>query len=256
MKCCYISDLHIKYFDHQFQQIPQCDVLILAGDIFEHSLLAQQCFLEWATRATTILFVMGNHEYWGHSSMGAAEQRYDDIIASCNHILQHPRIFRLGHHVVGNYNFIGSTLWTEMLNRDGSFANDVITITDNCLIRDYAGNPLTPLYTKTIHKQHLLYIDSKLDDTKINIVITHHAPSWKQIDMRYAGSDINHLFMSNLDDWIRDRNIHTWVHGHLHNGTTNQIGSTIVTSNPRGHNDRRTGLPENPKFNPSKSLKL
>lgn len=256
MKCCYMSDLHISYFDHQYQQIPKCDVLILAGDIFETSLIAQQCLLEWAKRADIILYVMGNHEYWFHSSMGVAESRYDAIITNCNTILGSERIIRLGRYTVDNINFIGCTLWTEMLNRDGSFANDVITISDSRHINDYSGNPLSALYTKSIHRQHLAYIDSNLDHTKTNIIVTHHAPSWQQMDMRYMGSEINHLFMSNLDEWISSRNIHTWVHGHLHNGCTSTVGSTIITSNPRGGTDRRTGLPENAKFNPGKMLKL
>lgn len=64
MKIQYLSDLHIEYQLFRFEQC-DADVVVLAGDIH----IADRG-LERASRnipQIPIIYVSGNHEYYGHS---------------------------------------------------------------------------------------------------------------------------------------------------------------------------------------------
>jgi Icc-related predicted phosphoesterase len=66
-------------------------------------------------------------------------------------------------------------------------------------------------------------------------VETHHAPSINSISSKYNESRLSAGFASNLDDFINERDIDLWLHGHTHNSCDYMIGKTRVVSNQRGY---------------------
>ena len=68
MKISYASDLHLEH-DHNFTINDTGDVLILAGDILPivhvNKPKYAQFFENMASKFTNILYVPGNHEYYG-----------------------------------------------------------------------------------------------------------------------------------------------------------------------------------------------
>jgi len=80
-----------------------------------------------------------------------------------------------------------------------------------------------------------------------NVVVTHHLPSAKSSDSRYRDSSLNPAYYSHLDEWIEERDIALWVHGHTHVSNDYMIGDTRVVCNPRGYYMHD----ENPNFSPS-----
>jgi Icc-related predicted phosphoesterase len=83
-------------------------------------------------------------------------------------------------------------------------------------------------------------------DNKPLVVITHYLPSARSLDGRYATSDYNCAYASNLDNLVADSNASVWVHGHTHVSKGYWIGNTQIVCNPRGY----YGDELNPEFNP------
>ena len=79
-------------------------------------------------------------------------------------------------------------------------------------------------------------------DKKI-IVVTHHAPSAKSIDIVYETDKANGSYASNLENFILDHpNIKLWCHGHIHSQSDYMIGDCRVICNPRGYEMYRPNL--------------
>jgi Icc-related predicted phosphoesterase len=55
------------------------------------------------------------------------------------------------------------------------------------------------------------------------------------VHRRYADSDANCAFVSNLEDLILATHPVLWVHGHVHDPFDYMVGETRVLANPRGY---------------------
>jgi Icc-related predicted phosphoesterase len=95
----------------------------------------------------------------------------------------------------------------------------------------------SPEDTVEDHKQMLAYINTIIQDPGNYIVVGHHAPSSRSVaDWFKHDTIMNGAFRSELDEFIMDRpQIQLWVHGHMHNASDYEIGSTRVVCNPRGY---------------------
>ena len=51
----------------------------------------------------------------------------------------------------------------------------------------------------------------------------------------YENSSLNPYFCNSLDDLIKNSNIHTFVHGHVHSNHNYYIGKTNILCNPLGY---------------------
>jgi Icc-related predicted phosphoesterase len=76
----------------------------------------------------------------------------------------------------------------------------------------------------------------ELSDEPFNVVLTHHAPSYKSVSPHFIGNAANGAFVSNLEDFILDRpKIRVWAHGHTHSPCDYRIGECRVVGNPLGY---------------------
>ena len=74
-------------------------------------------------------------------------------------------------------------------------------------------------------------------DKKI-VVVTHHVPSLKGIELEYQTDALTPAYASNLDDFILEHsNIKLWVHGHTHHKSQYEIGGTKLVCNPYGYDN-------------------
>ena len=48
-------------------------------------------------------------------------------------------------------------------------------------------------------------------------------------------------FASRLDQFVEQRQIALWIHGHIHFCSNYQIGATRIIANPRGYPGENTG---------------
>jgi len=110
---------------------------------------------------------------------------------------------------------------------------------------------LTPDIAAGINSQHRNWL---LQQTDIDIVITHHAPSQQSITPYWLehGQLLNPGFAGNSDDIIKALAPKYWIHGHMHSFIRywhdGKVGGTQVLCNPRGYGgsyQERTGFLDN-----------
>ncbi len=237
MKFRIISDLHLD--NCPYRDIPPNDpntVLILAGDVASYYGTADvnAFFQDVANNYSLVLYVPGNHEYYGGKIMHECPfELPDNVILLDNDTYQ-----------LDGYNFIGSTLWT-------SFDNDpLVELTCKMGIRDFTciysaddNGYITIDNIKQLHSMALQFISNVHIDNMTNIVITHNSPSYQSLAPQYRNNPLNASYMNSMDSMVESLAPALWVHGHTHASADYCIGSTRVVCNPRGYGQvRNMGL--------------
>jgi len=232
MKLHILSDLHLEFgpFD---PPKTAADVVILAGDIH-----VKGHGVQWAkdTFECPVIYVPGNHEYYG-SNMGSALRKMRECAAGSNvHVLSDDAV------TIGDVRFIGATLWTDYRitgNQPLAMFDAMQMISDFKKIRDESYRRITPPHISNKHRQSKIFIQDEVYEHtgKKIVVVSHHAPSRLSIHPRYLGtsSHLNAAYASDLTyafDWD---SINLWVHGHTHDNSDYNMSNCRVLCNPRGY---------------------
>lgn len=267
MKIQIVSDLHLEFAPIEITN-GGADVLVLAGDILVADTFTRgvdspyfavaQSWLQWSedtcAKFDKVIYILGNHEHY----KGNFYETYDVLTQKLGHIAN-LNILDQTFVDIGEYRFIGGTLWTDfnhdnlqaMLVRDG--LNDYKVVKG----RDY--RKLSTNETLYYHTQFLNFIDAQYATGKKIVVVGHHAPSYRSVaeQFRYGRSaSLNHGYFSHLDRFIEERpNIKLWIHGHTHTSSDYEVGDTRVVCNPRGY-ARPNSPPENSDFDPTFVVEL
>ncbi len=274
-----ISDIHLD-FDIAKGNFPwtppgltedHLTALVIAGDIWHSRKYLSYANKSWladrAERFRYVIFVLGNHDYWGGT--------YNNEIISVNAIIKQQglkNVFLLQDNIVDleGIRFIGGTLWTDFNKQDPltkmSWKN--IMLPDATKIKKYVNyidhegkNVVT--YTKLSEtdlleshqktKKFIFKNSKKNKNIKKLVVVTHMAPSFLSIDEVFKNSFIdNGYFYSELGNEIADSEIDYWIHGHTHNSKNYLINNTNIINNPRGY----VGYETRSGFNPNLLIKL
>lgn len=271
------SDLHNEF---EIYSVPVMEneseqVIVLAGDIglLKASNVDPTMFDfidELSERFKNVIFVSGNHEYYGSEyhkantmlKTGMYPNNYE------RHGWNDNVHFLLDDHVViDDIAFIGATLWTDfdrgnpITMYDGkSMMNDYhkITIKDKGVYRK-----LDPKDALSIHMKSRDYIFGMVDhfrkDGKKTVVITHHLPSFESVAECYSGSSLNGCYASDLDSDIGIHRPDVWIHGHTHISYDYNIYDTRIVCNPRGYcqaNNNGVKKSENSGFDEFKLIEI
>jgi Icc-related predicted phosphoesterase len=258
MKIAYCSDLHLEFGDLDLKNTENADILIIAGDTvlvdFLHTypkeknvagdVIGKKQFYANRFRAffdriseefPHTLIIAGNHEFYH----GKWHDSLDHFRKEINH---YPNITFLENDslILDNVKFIGGTLWTDLNNRDPITMYDITgKMNDYNLIRNDRNEygRITAHDTIIRHKTTLDYILNSVSSKRINIVISHHAPSFQSVAEKYRGNHVmNGGYCSALERIILDHSqIKYWIHGHIHTQFDYMIGNTNVLCNPRGY---------------------
>jgi Icc-related predicted phosphoesterase len=241
MKILIFSDLHLEFGAFEPPET-EADIVVLAGDTYP-GLKG----LEWAKQAfsnKTVLYVLGNHEYYGHSVPHLLNKLRKKSFGSNVHILENDKF------EIEGFKFLGCTLWTDFkLFGDVYIARQEAQLWMN----DYEKIRVSPKFrklravdTQILHSKSIRWLRSELDDNpQKTIVITHHAPS-RQSLLQRENSDLdllNAAYASALDEFILKSEPLLWIHGHIHEPRDYKIGNTRIVSNPRGY-----AFEESPSF--------
>lgn len=220
--------------------------LILAGDIWHakkiYSFHNQSWLKELSSKFQYILFVLGNHDFWGgnlpkeyhRAEEELKKQNIDNVFLLQNNIIH-----------IGDIKILGATLWTDFLGGDKELIIDAPTImNDYKYIQVGEGyKALKPhhIVTEHIKSKNFIFTNAKKDyDTQKVWVVTHHAPSFKSVNIsQYANTPLTNkehgLDASNLESLIENSEIDLWIHGHTHVALDYNIGNTRIFSNPKGY---------------------
>ncbi len=235
MKLYILSDLHLDFPAPPFK-LPAVDahVVILAGDV-HHGYKG----LEWARETfpdKTVLYVLGNHEYYGEALPKHAKKLKREAAGTNVHVLEDDS------REIAGIRFLGCTLWTDFK----LFGEETVAAYEaQRFMNDYRRvrvNPsyckLRPAHTMALHRSSRGWLEAELKrGNKKCVVITHHAPSLLSMPMPYRSDLLSAAYASALDDLIAETQPLLWIHGHIHTRADYTIGNTRVVCNPRGYPD-------------------
>ena len=237
MKLAIASDLHLEHRDLTLNNDENADVLILAGDICSAKHFKIDFFEDISKKFRDIVYVVGNHEHYNYL--------YNDTVKDITDKLKHLDNIRVLNNQaakIGDINFIGSTMWTNMNNSD-KYTMELIkpSMPDWRIIKYFDGEnyiKYSPEQSVKEHNKSIDFIATMLESLLgKKVVITHHSPSRNSVHSRYENDSImNGGFHSNLDYLMNlFKDVKLWVHGHTHDPFDYTISETRVICNPRAY---------------------
>jgi predicted phosphodiesterase len=238
-----LSDLHMS---SQVLPLPevQADVTILAGDITRPHAAAMQ----WAAAfGRPVLFVPGNHEFYGGNITGVRASLAEAAAAHSVHLLDQ------SSWVIRSVRFFGATLWTDFeafgaAQKAAAMAQSAELMRDFQVVRNADGSAFTPPDSAALFAEQYAWLDAQLSEpwNGSTVVVTHHAPSLGSIHPRFADSLLSAAFVSDCSALLARADL--WIHGHTHDSFDYHAAGTRVLCNPRGY--CMDGDNENPQFDP------
>ena len=271
MKIAICSDVHLEFGQLVLENTENAEVLILSGDIctaidLRHtdSILSSakhDRYMDFFTTCSrnfpNVVYVLGNHEHYN----GDFATSLIDIKFALKH-LHNVHVLEKETFDLGDYRFVGGTLWTDMNGGDEATMHHVqrrmndfqICENSNEMVnyRVFGGDDiktvkfktrpatLSPSHVVEDHKAMLKVIDDAYNDSPpwMNIIVcTHHAPSKLSTHPRYTNEKLmNGAYSSSLDQFMVFRpGIRLWTHGHTHEDFDYMIGTCRIVCNPRGY---------------------
>ncbi len=242
MKLNVLSDLHLSRGPLAIPE-NQADVVVLAGDIAR-----PQEAVSWASAfGKPVLYVPGNHEFYGGSIAGTVEELKRLSAGTRIRVLDNETVTLEG------VRFLGSTLWTDFMLFGNGPGRAAAMQEAQRFMRDFSrirlGEGLfTPAASAARFTQHAAWLERRLAERHAGptVVITHHAPSRRSIHPRFADSLLNACFVSDAERLIDGSRARLWIHGHTHDSFDYFVNGARVLCNPRGY--AKDGANENPSF--------
>lgn len=239
MRIWALSDLHVNFrVGWSPLRIPDAELCVCAGDVTEGGVANSVRWLkEHVLPAIPVLFVPGNHEFYGSSIReGLEEGRRAAIGVEDFHFLDKDVV------EIGNVRFVGATLWTDFrLHGDpqNAMTSAHWAMTDYRRIK-YSKRPFMrfePLEALRLHQASRSFLEEALAkaEGKTTVVVTHHAPSPRSVTDEFVNSRLSPAFVSDLEDLILKFAPTLWIHGHVHHPFDYMIGNTRVVCNPLGY---------------------
>lgn len=268
MKLLVLSDLHLEWQKfrpvHNGRRIDDgVDAVVLAGDISEGVqgiCWARECF-----STKEIVYVPGNHEFYRHNIDATSEHMKEVAQRMGVHLLQRDCV------TIDGVRFLGTTLWTDFEifgadSRDKAMHEAGMAMNDYWYIKTSEGFELNrsggirqrlfmPADSLRAHHLNVQWLDAELakGDPARTVVVTHHAPHWNSVELKYAADMLTAAYVSDLTRLMgRSR---YWIHGHMHSSSDYLVNGTRVVSNPCGRM-YRDGSQENEAFNPAFVLEV
>jgi hypothetical protein len=254
MKVQPMSDLHISNWENKwspkywresfpFESFSTAEILILAGDILEwtekRQFWSRDHLMGFCKRYPHVIYVPGNHEFWGTTIL-EGKARIEAVakeIANL-HVLDYGRPV-----IIEGQRFLGGTLWQPNdLSMFPFCLPKVNPMIDSKRIRNF--NVDAPQEYQRL--QSWLWQETQPSD----IIVTHHAPSWKSADPAFGYDDpwTRYYLTPELETLIETKRPKLWVHGHVHISLDYWLRDTRVICNPKGYPGNGRASSENKAF--------
>lgn len=242
MKIISYSDLHLEFGTNILPASETtADVMILCGDIMVIDDLAPlDRFLQHWHKP--VLYVLGNHEYYGRHSMPDAESRLIDHLGR-----NHPQVIVLRNECVeiDGVNFFGGTMWTDFDDGDElAMMRARVMMNDYRRIKIIGEKALSPKDTLIIHQEFVAALNEWFSKPLhgSRVIISHHAPTLNPIS-KYKGSELQPAFNSlDMEALILKHKPSLWFYGHTHECDDHFLGETRIISNQAGYPQRGGSL--------------
>lgn len=240
MRVQVISDVHLEFRNYDVDELKsrgesrvesRVDLLIVAGDLMPwtkvNAVRLQEVTDALSSMAGEVVYVAGNHEYYGTSPSRAhiVKNAIDEGPRDNVHIWT-----QFGIRKIGGLTVAGGTMWYG--------GNDVMRVANldtgtygRYQFSDYRHiSNLSPW----VYEEHddFVYL---LSESKPDIVVTHHLPHPTSIHPRFAGDPSNVWFVSDQTKLIEKLTPKLWVHGHTHEAFDYVHDVTRIVANPLGY---------------------
>ncbi|HEU0052341.1 MAG TPA: metallophosphoesterase [Longimicrobium sp.] len=238
MKLLVLSDLHVEFapFD---PPSTDADVVVLAGDTAP-GVKGIDRAREWFPR-TPIVYVAGNHEYYGHALPKLTRELEEAGDAAGVHFLENRAV------EIGGARFLGCTLWTDfevLGDRSYCAAAAQAAMNDFRRIRvEGSWRRFAPADARGLHLASVEWLREALETPFAGptVVVTHHAPSARSLEPAFRTHPVSAAYASDLE-WMMDgARAALWVHGHTHHCVDYEVNGTRVYANQRGYPHQHTG---------------
>lgn len=241
MRAHVMSDIHLEHMrkhdgDKFYEQLEElhknnhAPLLILAGDIcqvWRHEIFWQSHLARIAAFYERVIYVPGNHEYYG-SSFYEVDQYLEQLENTPN--LHNVIVLQDGDLTsFQGQKFYGGTMWFA---RDGWQHWQKKGMNDFYVIKGF--EPEVYLRNQKFLDGYAKHANNDL------VVISHHAPTEASIAHRFQGSDLNPFFCFDMTPYLNEGTApKLWIHGHMHDACdyTHSEGKTKmqVWCNPHGY---------------------
>jgi len=227
MKILVASDLHLEFHADGgrgfLRRLDPCsaDAIVVAGDLCAARALPV-VLRELCERFRYVVYVTGNHEYYGHSP-----DEVHRILAGAERDLPGLAWLHETEAVLDGVRFGGTTLWFRDDPENELYAH---TLNDFFQIRGFRP------WVYEANARALRFLRQRAP--ALDVVVTHHLPATGSMDPRFAGSPMNRFFLCDVEDIISSGqpSLSLWVHGHTHASCDYRLGRTRVVCNPAGYN--------------------
>lgn len=231
MKIAYGSDFHFEFI--YSREVPlvidrweieeDTDLMIIAGDLHvgAKNVLGTLEFI-YNIHNIPILYVPGNHEYYG-SSFQRENRRFHRAD------IEGVTILESKHIEIDKINFFGCAG-----NIDGSFEH--IYKSKHGILNDFHQISDFDDHDILGKREYAFMHEAMWQSENTKIAITHSMPSPLCINPKYAtGNILNPCFANDWGDIIYTHNPEFWVCGHTHDAFIMNIDETQVVCNPLGY---------------------
>lgn len=234
MKIFVISDLHLEFFKTKqkiaylknlLEDIPEADLLIIAGDL-DYALAEdlKNTLLLFKKKYNEVIYVPGNHEYY-ETSKKKLTMTYKDLHlrSLCMEIGVH--YLNCETVTIGGLEIAGCTLWSRP------------TVYSHNAINDQIGIGISLDKNITLHESHLDFLTRflKRNPESPKIIVTHHLPSSKPLHSKFLQSDLNPSFCSEVASSLNLEKVKLWACGHSHEAYKDDF----YFVNPVGYSNER-----------------
>lgn len=221
------SDIH-REFKHN-PPVPDigADVLVLAGDIgYANNETIGWIHAVLAGRYEAILYVPGNHEYYG-DDLHEANLHMEEMAMYGEYEWMNNKVVE-----VGGQRFVGTPLWANFCHEPRSMLQAGAAISDFHRIR-INGDVLTPADMLDLHDEAKAFL---LEETRPgDVVITHWPPTLKAAHPAFPMDGIARYFSADIPEVIEAAKPTLWICGHTHHNVDFMLGETRILSNQGGY---------------------
>lgn len=206
MRFQYVSDIHLEK-GTKISIEKHGDVLLLAGDIGDPSSEEYNDFLlDVSSKFDLVFLVAGNHEFY---SKNRSIQMTDHLLRSTANRFNVRFLNNEFYDIPGtDITVYGTTLWSHVGFDDAYLVASMIS--------DYRCIPgFTVQQNNSLHAQAKHAFRVGIKPGRRYIVLCHHVPQKRLVDPKYAGSQLNAAFASDVPEFDHP-SVAAVVYGHTH----------------------------------------